>query len=584
VSNARVMPLLQTAGGELAGQPARADSAATRHLCAGVYVDRSFRDLVLRRAHNDPRRRVAPSYGFDLVPVVRHAWRSYLLETAQQLVVAACLVGSVAMGDGVAVLVAMCVVAVCVMVPALVRIASEVARLQAMDVAERWLEPRDPDHGRLRLPGTLPKRKRILKALLAGCVGAVAVPVVAVGPAGASTGDVARSVLAIGAVLVVGAAVVGALRQLQLNALYHTDSLRPTSLTRRETVIDEQQSHPCVIYRRPDARKDTDPLDIPSWEDEPSPFIGGGELVHRWLPPLTVQLLRPGPGDMAQREYTTAPFDAHALVEHLRTALRQLLTDPDVQSLPGLQVRDRIYVTEADISADRSLLRAGLTTLELWRLIDDHRSAAHHFLETSVPIGGGELVTTVLVGVSVKGRCLSLDVATCALTRTPLDYHVIDRFAEHGKGAVLRAVMRAVRTLPVDAGRLWRLLGLPVVLIRAWWAVKDRSLVPRRGVTVGPQVAVREEAAEDWKGAQLDETTIYDHMKIIEQRVLTATEDFLKAHKVDTSVFEKQATNIINSGVLNMGGRTDVHQSAVGTNAQVSQHHYPRPTVEGQGA
>ncbi|MGH3923482.1 MAG: hypothetical protein ACRDTT_11550, partial [Pseudonocardiaceae bacterium] len=57
------------------------DTAATRYLCAGVYVDRSFRDLILRKIHNDARHRVAPSYGFDLVPVVQHVWRSWLLDT-----------------------------------------------------------------------------------------------------------------------------------------------------------------------------------------------------------------------------------------------------------------------------------------------------------------------------------------------------------------------------------------------------------------------------------------------------------------------------------------------------------------------
>jgi hypothetical protein len=38
---------------------------------------------------------------------------------------------------------------------------------------------------------------------------------------------------------------------------------------------------------------------------------------------------------------------------------------------------------------------------------------------------------------------------------------------------------------------------------------------------------------------------------------------------MDTSTFDKQAATIINSGVLNMGGRTEVNQSAVGANAQL---------------
>ena len=272
---------------------------------------------------------------------------------------------------------------------------------------------------------------------------------------------------------------------------------------------------------------------------------------------------------MEQREHTTPPFPAHDLVEWLRSALQQLSTDPGPENLPGLQVRDRLYVAETDICTDRSLLRSVLSKRDLWRVIDDHRSTAHHFLEISAPIADGELVTTVLLRVSVKGRCLSLDVATCALTRTPHEYQVIDAFAEHGTSAVLRRAVRSVFALPADVRQLWRLAEFPVVLARAGWAVKDRTHIPRRGVTVGAQVAVRVEKAEDWYNAQLDATTIYDHMKIIEQRILRAAKDFLEDRNVDISVFEKQATNIINSGVFNMGGRTEVNQSAVGTSAQV---------------
>ncbi|MGB6164341.1 MAG: hypothetical protein WCF33_16795 [Pseudonocardiaceae bacterium] len=50
----------------------------------GVYLDQAFRDMVIRKVHNDPRRRVAPSYGFDLIPVVEHAWRAWALEVSQQ--------------------------------------------------------------------------------------------------------------------------------------------------------------------------------------------------------------------------------------------------------------------------------------------------------------------------------------------------------------------------------------------------------------------------------------------------------------------------------------------------------------------
>lgn len=208
-------------------------------------------------------------------------------------------------------------------------------------------------------------------------------------------------------------------------------------------------------------------------------------------------------------------------------------------------------------------------------VIDDHQSTAHHFLETSAPVEGGELVVTVLLRASVKGRALVLDVATSALTRNPPEY----RATAATPSAVLRAVLRSALRLPIDIVRLPLLAELPWLLGCAWRARRSRE------IGTAAKVAVREERAEDWRNAQLDRAVIYDHTKIIEQRILKATEDFLKEHDVDTSAFEEQATNIINnSGLLNMGGTTEVNQAAVGANAQLNQATAGAAVQQGAGA
>jgi hypothetical protein len=61
-------------------------------MCAGVYLDSAFRDLVLRKVYCDRNRRVAPSYGFSLIPVTVHAWRAWRLEIAQHVLVLAIFV------------------------------------------------------------------------------------------------------------------------------------------------------------------------------------------------------------------------------------------------------------------------------------------------------------------------------------------------------------------------------------------------------------------------------------------------------------------------------------------------------------
>lgn len=544
--------------------------SATRHLCDGVYRDRSLRDLVIWKVYCDSRRPVAPSYGFDLVPVVRHAWRAWALEVALLTAVLAVLTMAVVLHHTFAVVTVLCW---CAMYLALLDAATNLyafLRLRARSAAAQWSNQRERRRP-VRDLEERNKRKRRFKTSFAGCVLLGLIPVLAARAYDTSLRAALPVVTVyVGALLVCGV-VIGVLRQLQLNANQRAQSLRPKILNRREKAIDQQQDPKCVVYQRPTGKKDTDPLDlITGQERHPSPFVGSGQLVHRWLPPMTVQLLRPDMANqlgMAQREHATPPFEAHELVDHLRFALRQLTTDPGSENLPGLQVRDRLYVAEADVPADRKLLNANDFVMR--RTIDNPLAPAHHFLETSVPIAGGELVTSVLIRVSLKGRCLSLDVATCALTRTPVRYQVTDQYGEDGIGAVVRAAFRAVCTVPRDVLMFWRLVAVPVFAARAWWATKDRTHKPRRGVPASPRVSLREKVADEWKNAQLDRTTIYDHMKIIEQRVLKATLDFLKANDVDTSEFEQQATNIINSGVLNMGGTMVGDNTAVANSAKV---------------
>ena len=218
--------------------------------------------------------------------------------------------------------------------------------------------------------------------------------------------------------------------------------------------------------------------------------------------------------------------------------------------------------------ADRSFLQSRCASEVIDKVIDDPYATAQHFLEIQLSTTG-ELVTTAFVRVTVRGKTLSLDFAACALTRTPEKYHVLDKYRETGTGAVLRAALRGVYGIPVSVGGLWRLVEVPWILARAVWARKDRTLVPRRRRTIGTRVSIREEKATAWDEAELDHTVIYDDVKIIEQRVLKATEDFLESKEVDTSLFKRRVFNIISAGILNMG-KLDMNQTAIGTNAQIN--------------
>lgn len=564
----------------LTKRPARRPDGATRQLCAGAYLDREFRDTVVNRVLLDPDHRVAPSYGFDVVPVVDHAKRAMILDFAQQ----ACFVG-VLVGAGLA-SVAVPVTVICALcfwrlaIRAL-RVAPDVSRLKAKEATDRLLrrtrfvrENRD-----------IRQAERELKLTLSGCGLLIVTPRMVAAMRGEPIQGVLWSTLWVIVSLAMVVVIAGGAQRHAANRMFHADSLRPKRLSRRQHVIDEQQSSAFVVYRRPKPKPklkpwEEEPLNWPQEpEDEPALFVGSGELVHRWLPPLAIQLLRPErsipgadgkPLPMSEREHVLAPFETDELVEALRSAMEELGDWTDPGSLPGFRVAHRIYVEEAELSVDRTRLSRPLDPEERNKIINDPHNPSHHYLEIRTS-ATGELVTTAFIRVTVKGRTLSFDFATSALTRLPKDYECLAYYREHGLGAVARAALAALWNLPGEVGRSWRLLSTPRLLVLWLRARTDRTLVPRRRSAIGTVYSVREERAVKWIEADLDQSAILDQMKIIELRLLKAAEDFLDAHDVDTSDFKKRAQFIISANVLNMAGRVEIKDSAIGNQAQVLQ-------------
>jgi hypothetical protein len=350
--------------------------------------------------------------------------------------------------------------------------------------------------------------------------------------------------------IVMVSAGVGVARQLALNGLRSATSLRPRRLTKRQQVIDAQQSHSYVVHQHTATK----------------PFVGSGLRVYRWLPPLVIQLLRPGDGDREPREYLTAPFRPHDLVDHVKRAMLRVGDPDDPARLLGFQIRDRLYVDEMNLTSDRDCLRTEPRRSDIVRIIDTPHGTTHHNLEIRVN-GQRQLVVTIFLRVIIIGRSLSVDFSACALTGTPVEYQLFNLVEESGPGAVLRSTLRELRSIPDSLISLWRLAEVPLVLASAMWARTDRSLVPRRRVMIGSRPSIREVNSLPWDKAQLDKESVYRTIKIMEQRILGSVEDFLRSHGVDTSLFEKRVASIINSGVINFGDM-EISKTVIGENAQ----------------
>jgi hypothetical protein len=537
--------------------------SATRQLCAGVYLDSKFRDSVIRRVHNDPRHRVAPSYGFDLVPVVDHARRAWMLDRGYQVGLAlVCTTGLLT--NPAAAVMAGCAIG---FVPLFVLLARKVPQVIGLKVTTLWhklLRRR----GKLGADQRLVEGARLVRVGATGCVVLAAIPVVIAYLLGTPLNAVipaAAAMLLLAAILAVTAGVV---RQRALNGLGRAESLRPGKLTKRLQVIDEQQSHPFVVYAKPKADPEDDDLPKLRMPDQVRAFVGCGQIVHQWRTPLVVLLVKPGDEPLEQREFSTPPFTAHEFVAHLRNRMAPLGHLREPTHLPGFESAHRIYVAETRVPSDRDFLTRPPTERELNDLIDNPHGISHHYLEFRAT-SSGEVVTTVLLEVTVQGRALSINLTACALTPPPDEFQKPDRFKETGPGAVVRAGLRGLRELPASAGRLWQLADVPKTLAGAAWAVRDRTAVPRLGVLIGTKFSVREENNVPWEEARANRyrSTVFDHALIIEQRVFRLTEAFLSDHGVDTSDFEKHEANIISTSIYNTGQMT-MQGSSIGTGNQ----------------
>lgn len=545
-------------------------TGATRHLCTGVHIDEDFRDLVIKEVCTAPSRRAAPSYEFDLVPVMRHAWSALHLAALSRVGLIAAVIIPYVKGFIVTTLLVTGGYLLLVLLERALRLSREITRPEEPFPTKRRRKKRRP-----KLPSRSGWRYGEESRRLKNTVMFILVLILIMTVLAFSHPFQGALALYLGCAVACLTTVLGGLRQAWINHIHKASELRPKRLSWREKVVDEQQKHPCVIFRRPAHKKDDDEeAGMFTLFGEESPFIGAGELIHQWNPPMSVQLLHQGSDDkpLHEREHRHPPFDPHELVDHLRAAVTELRGDHENVRLP-VKVRDRVYIAQPDVSADRSILSESLDPVALRRIIDRQDSAHHHFLEVSVPDAGGELVATVLLQVRVRGRTLILAFASCVLTHTPDDFRKAEEFGQHGKRAILGAAWRNLFRLPYQIRSMGRIVHYPYYLARALPELlyralvrggHDLTLVPRRNIGIGSRISIRQEQAEDWSKVQLDKTTLLGHIKNIEQRLLKATGDFLDSRGVDISDFDDRALQIINSGIVNMGGTNDFTNTAVG--------------------
>jgi hypothetical protein len=557
------VPLQRTGPARPAAPPYAEDpTTATRHMCAGAYLDDDFRNLSLREVYHKPRRMVAPSYGFDLVPVLGHCLRARNAAVIRDAAIVVLLFGTLCFAGTalVGALAFLIYVQVLVSTVHLVR-----------DTYLRMKTPEDAGNQNL-----IPRALFVLLGWVLVVASTIFYSGLFFGSLLSSFGDGGSA----GAATATGVAVFGSLaltgvffgcqlayalwRQGELGKLTPGRPVVPPVSSPRLDEIARQQLGNTVAY------------------SGYRPFVGSGFRRGTWS--FAQRLVRPVPGDLAkllnggepkhaagtapnegEREFAEAPFDAQEIIEHVRGELTRLIPKQGVeaeQQIPGLSVEDRVFLAGTEVShlvpyTDPQVMAA---------VVRYPTTPARHYLTAQVFAWGGELITTVYVHIAVQGRSLYIELTTTVLQPCSDEYRIVDTVENLGAGAWLRAIRTGITGAPQT---VWR---SPVSLFRGLIELsRSTSAGPvattglTRGYDYGATVGVRELACRVAGMRNLvQQLDVGKYQKLIERRVIASVLDFLDDKHIDTTEYRNRAASILNvQGSVGSIGSGNTFQAAI---------------------
>ncbi|MBM2620297.1 hypothetical protein JIG36_32765 [Actinoplanes sp. LDG1-06] len=530
-------------------------TTATRHLCAAAYLDESFRTRSLRYVYYQAKRLVAPSFGFDLVPVLSHCLRARN--------------GALVRG---AVLLLTLVTAAFISTPVCVGTLAAVVGLQVTVSTYRLVR----DALRDLRAGVPIDRQTLIPRVILMSVGWGLVMVVFMLAVGQlrntpsaysyadgypSTSSSETGVVFLILIVFLWPVAHAIWRQNELSRLVPGSPLRMPHRTERLDEVGRQQRGNTAVY------------------SGYRPYVGSGPVVS--TEGIALRLVRPesplhglhaeaGPTEL-QREFEQPPFQAHEIISYVRDHLTAVLPGHRAEEeIAGLSVEDRICLAGTEVgelSPD--------TSPEVTAAVVQHPTTpARHYLTCQVFGWGGQLVTTVYVHIAVQGRSLYLEMTTTALPPCAEQYRVVDTAEATEPVAWLQALGRSVIETPSIIARAPLTIGRAVADLVIGSGQVAGAATLSRGFDYGARYSVREMGTELVlrNGRYLEDglrnlTQMQDvdrYRHLIERRVLAAVLDFLEDSGVDTVEYRARAASILNvTGGHNNFGGTNTYNGSV---------------------
>ncbi|MFF3541144.1 hypothetical protein ACFYXD_04725 [Streptomyces platensis] len=538
-------------------------SEATRLLCAGTYMDDSFRDAVIDELYVHEERFAAPSLGIDAARVLAHALRARRLQLGWAAGILLLWIVALPLSSGLA--------GIYVFPVVLMALARIVRRSPVLPGPARFLSFVLRWYGRLTLAFFY------VSLLVAAVVGGLAI----LGPGwlftrllpdalNSLTGDSSDEYGSYGSSawdssydsgfgtthasgLLVGvwialllplvlAVLVGLQRGQFARVLAHELSrerfpdVRSDPAERSESYrflrlrdrVRTEQHGPLVMYRAA------------------NPFCGAGQPYKTWS--LSVEL-------NPRADRTPEPLDNSAILARIVPLVAALrVPSPHGSPAAAAAVRDRLRALEIDECV--FLPAEGLPSREAApyapEAFEEHRAAAveeggetrRHFLRIRVGGWNEGIVTTVFVRVHTQGGMLMLEVAPHVLWPLRQSFQDADRLAHryrhhHHFGKAVWALARTPRSAGHALGTLAR------GLLSAW-----RLATAGHGAALpeGPGVAVRE-LGSFGESSLFQDMDVARYLKTVQQRVAAGVTTALHEAGYQTAEFEQRIVHVAEGGV-----------------------------------
>ncbi|GAA4709605.1 hypothetical protein [Phytohabitans rumicis] len=525
----------------------------TRWLCAAAYLDDDYAHHVITELTDDEQRAVPPSRGFDIGPVLGHAFRARRRLLTRDFVLGLILLAGVVLMPGITA----------------AWLLFAFGRRQARD---------------RRRPG------RMVTALAAYagtavllCCGWYATPLLflmemSLSLTGSQTGDAlaASSWTGILVLITVLPAVFALLTLGTLVTYRYT-----TYQTLAKTLAPGQPAVPTPPPNERVGRR-------MSWLagaqvgnvtlHSKNPLLGTGNIVNGWSMALTLRERASGSRGNGSHALPfdprrISPQDLQALIRDRVLALKDPAL-PERQRVPGLYLMDQVVADGERAQGDPLLDPRLRTPLQfaspeaIASIIEHPQGGLRYFLHIVIGVEGRnvyapsgalvlpeqqqEIMVSAFVHVAVEGGKLYAEFLGSVLPPVRHEFHLVDKLRPEALSLFGRAASESMRDWidSIDAPRrLWRALR-QILTIGYRADVSTRAVKELRSYEHGARLSVRELAAEPEPSTFLQELDATKYIKLVDKTVAEAIIDYLDSKGVDTSEYRTQLTFIQNHNAV----------------------------------